>query len=106
MSTRIDDPTSYGLKIGCVYVFNLIVGTGSLAMPKAFEHAGYVLSTVLLIFLTLMSFITATFMVETMAIANAVARFKRQQVSLFAFLLSYVNISFVYALFRKCLKYV
>lgn len=32
------------LQIGFLFVFNLIVGTGALALPKAFQTAGYVLS--------------------------------------------------------------
>lgn len=36
-------------QVGLVYVFNLIVGTGALALPKAFQSTGYVLSVVLLL---------------------------------------------------------
>jgi amino acid permease len=34
-----------------IYIFNIIVGTGALALPKAFHAGGYVLSTVLLLIL-------------------------------------------------------
>jgi amino acid permease len=34
-----------------IYVFNIIVGTGALALPKAFHQGGYVLGTVLLLIL-------------------------------------------------------
>jgi len=68
------------IQVGFIYIFNLIVGTGALTMPKAFENSGVILSTILLIFLTLMSFITATFMFESMSIANAIKKFQKQQV--------------------------
>jgi len=35
----------------------LIVGSGALTMPKAFDNAGIILSSVLLLFLTLMRFL-------------------------------------------------
>ncbi len=72
-----DDSASYGLVMGFIYIFNIIVGTGALTMPKAFENTGIILSSVLLIFLTIMSFITATFMFEAMAIANAVKNYSK-----------------------------
>jgi len=74
-----EDKTSYGLMIGFIYIFNIIVGTGALTMPKAFENTGILLSSVLLVFLTLMSFITATFMFEAMAIANAIKNFPKYE---------------------------
>ncbi|ETN75246.1 hypothetical protein NECAME_00657, partial [Necator americanus] len=39
---------SYSPLMGFLYVFNLIVGTGALALPKAFQGAGYILSIVIL----------------------------------------------------------
>lgn len=74
-----EDQASYGLMIGFIYIFNIIVGTGALTMPKAFENTGILLSSVLLVFLTLMSFITATFMFEAMAIANAIKNFPKYE---------------------------
>ncbi|VDK52028.1 unnamed protein product [Anisakis simplex] len=60
--------------IGYILTFNLIVGTGALALPKAFESAGYVLGILLLIISSFMSYVCATFVVEGMAIANAASR--------------------------------
>ena len=74
-----NDGTSYSLMVGFVYIFNIIVGTGALTMPKAFENTGILLSSVLLVFLTLMSFITATFMFEAMAIANAIKNYPKYE---------------------------
>lgn len=41
-------------QVGLVYMFNLIVGTGALTMPKAFATAGWLVSLVLLVFLGFM----------------------------------------------------
>lgn len=71
------DSNNYGLLVTFIFIFNLIVGTGSLTMPKAFENTGYLLSTFLLIFLTLISFITATFMFESMSITNAIKKYQK-----------------------------
>ena len=64
----------YPLNVALVYVFNLIVGTGALTMPKAVASAGSVLGVVMIVFIAFMSFVTATFAVESMACANALSR--------------------------------
>lgn len=45
---------SFWLQVGLVYMFNLIVGTGALTMPKAFATAGWLVSLILLVFLGFM----------------------------------------------------
>lgn len=62
-------------------MFNLILGAGPLALPKAFSLAGLLLGTLLLIFLAFMSFVTATFMIEAMANANAFVRHRMRMKS-------------------------
>lgn len=42
------------LQVGLVYMFNLIVGTGALTMPKAFATAGWLVSLIMLLFLGFM----------------------------------------------------
>ncbi|OXB56269.1 hypothetical protein ASZ78_006452 [Callipepla squamata] len=69
----------YSPYVGLVYMFNLIVGTGALTMPKAFATAGWLVSLVLLMFLGFMSYMTTTFVVEAMAAANAQLRWKRME---------------------------
>lgn len=59
-----------------VYIFNLIIGVGALSLPQSFSEAGIALGTILLIVLAFMSYMTATFMVEAMAAANAYVRHK------------------------------
>ncbi|XP_060757625.1 transmembrane protein 104 [Neoarius graeffei] len=69
----------YSPFVGLVYMFNIIVGTGALTMPKAFVTAGWVVSLVLLSFLAFMSYMTTTFVIEAMAAANAQLRWKRRE---------------------------
>ncbi|XP_054172544.1 transmembrane protein 104 isoform X3 [Homo sapiens] len=69
----------YSSYVGLVYMFNLIVGTGALTMPKAFATAGWLVSLVLLVFLGFMSFMTTTFVIEAMAAANAQLHWKRME---------------------------
>ncbi|XP_072029333.1 LOW QUALITY PROTEIN: transmembrane protein 104-like [Amphiura filiformis] len=69
----------YSPWVGLIFVFNLIVGTGALTMPKAFGQAGLVLSGLIIIALAFMSFMTATFVIEAMAAANAIIRYKRKE---------------------------
>ncbi|KHN89093.1 Transmembrane protein -like protein [Toxocara canis] len=71
-STAAD--ASYPTTIGYMLIFNLIVGTGALALPKAFHSAGYGLGVLLLLISSFMSYVCATFVVEGMAIANAAIR--------------------------------
>uniref|UniRef100_A0A915BT58 Amino acid transporter transmembrane domain-containing protein n=1 Tax=Parascaris univalens TaxID=6257 RepID=A0A915BT58_PARUN len=69
-----DPNDSFSAGVGYILVFNLIVGTGALSLPKAFRHAGYVLAIVLLIVSFFTSYVCATFLIEGMAVANAAVR--------------------------------
>jgi hypothetical protein len=60
-----------------VFLFNLIVGTGALTMPKAFASAGWILSLIIVVMLCFMSFVTVTFVIESMSIANYYVKTKR-----------------------------
>lgn len=60
-----------------MFIFNLIVGTGALTMPKAFSNGGWILSTVIVVMLCFMSFVTVTFVIESMSIANYYVKAKR-----------------------------
>eukprot|EP01125_Pyxidicula_operculata_P012092 TRINITY_DN3965_c0_g1_i1.p1 TRINITY_DN3965_c0_g1~~TRINITY_DN3965_c0_g1_i1.p1 ORF type:complete len:469 (-),score=27.33 TRINITY_DN3965_c0_g1_i1:58-1464(-) len=63
--------TKYSLFVGFVFVFNLIVGAGALALPLAFHKAGLILGIILLSVLCFLGYITITFMIEAQSIANA-----------------------------------
>ncbi|XP_049869094.1 transmembrane protein 104 homolog [Pectinophora gossypiella] len=69
----------YSIWVGLIYIFNLIVGTGALTLPAAFARAGWSLSTISVVFLAFLSFMNATYVIETMACANAVFKWKRLQ---------------------------
>lgn len=56
-----------------------MIGVGALSLPLSFSEAGIILGTILLVVLAFMSYMTATFMVEAMAAANAYVRHKARQ---------------------------
>eukprot|EP00053_Salpingoeca_punica_P015565 m.143815 g.143815 ORF g.143815 m.143815 type:complete len:110 (+) comp16749_c1_seq2:73-402(+) len=68
------DGHPYSATVGAMYIFNLIVGAGALALPYAFAHAGVIAGSVLLVVLAFFSFVAVTFTVEAMAVANALLR--------------------------------
>ncbi|XP_061182106.1 transmembrane protein 104-like [Saccostrea echinata] len=70
-NTLTEAGASYSKAVGFVYLFNLIVGTGALTMPLAFQNAGWLLSLVIIVLLAGFSYMTVTFVLETMATANA-----------------------------------
>ncbi|CAG9830517.1 unnamed protein product [Diabrotica balteata] len=65
--------------VGLVYIFNLIVGTGALTLPAAFAGAGWLFSTIMIVFLAFVSFVTVTFVIESMACANATIQWRTLQ---------------------------
>lgn len=69
--TLTEAGSTYSKAVGFVYLFNLIVGTGALTMPLAFQNAGWMLSLIVIILLAGFSYMTVTFVLETMATANA-----------------------------------
>ena len=69
---------SYSSMVGSVYVFNLMLGSGLLALPKAFIEVGWVLGLVGLLVLAFMSYCTVTFVIEAQAVHNALAKTKKK----------------------------
>lgn len=69
----------YFLQIGLIFVFNLIVGTGALTLPAVIAKAGWLLGMVFISLLAFISYMTVTFVIETMACANAVIHWRRLQ---------------------------
>ena len=69
--SAVGPPTMSPVTAG-VFIFNLIVGTGALALPSAFQAAGWLLGVLLLLFLALTSYVTATWIIETMAACNGI----------------------------------
>ena len=62
-----------------IYLFNLHIGIGLLALPKAFSEAGMVLGSILLIILAFVGYMTATYMIEAMAAANAYVKLEQRE---------------------------
>eukprot|EP00164_Ancoracysta_twista_P004043 GFYU01005428.1.p1 GENE.GFYU01005428.1~~GFYU01005428.1.p1 ORF type:complete len:542 (-),score=145.14 GFYU01005428.1:249-1874(-) len=57
-----------------IYMFNLIVGAGALAMPLAFLHSGVILGLLFLGLIGFLSYVTVTFTIEAMGAANAIMK--------------------------------
>ncbi|XP_034941487.1 transmembrane protein 104 homolog [Chelonus insularis] len=69
----------YSTKVGLIYIFNLIVGTGALTLPAVFSRAGWLFGTTVIIILGFISFITVTFVIESMASASAIIAWEKVQ---------------------------
>ena len=63
LSSSVETVSNYSRLTGMIYIFNLIVGTGALTLPAAFHDAGWVLSTIIIILLALMSYLTTTYVI-------------------------------------------
>ncbi|GAB1600663.1 transmembrane protein 104-like [Argonauta hians] len=79
----------YPSAVGLIYIFNLIVGTGALAMPKSFYNAGWLLSIIFLVILAFISYLTVTFVTEAMAVANFKLKMIRKNKRLKADIVTY-----------------
>lgn len=62
-----------------VYIFNLVIGVGALALPLAFSDAGLVLGSLLIVALAFMSYMTTSYVIEAMAAANAYDKFRERR---------------------------
>lgn len=58
-------------------MFNLIVGTGALTLPAVFSNAGWLLSLIIISMLAFIGYVTVTFVIESMACANAIVLWNR-----------------------------
>jgi len=63
-------------------VINLVLATGPFTYPQGYVQLGPVLSTILMAITCLVAYITATFMIEAVSIANANDK-KRRLFSMF-----------------------
>ncbi|CAI5717497.1 unnamed protein product [Peronospora destructor] len=66
--------SNYTPLVGFVFIFNLIVGAGALTIPHAFANVGIIYGSIALSFLAFVSYMTATFMIESIAGVNALKR--------------------------------
>ena len=67
----------YSILSGGVFLFNLIVGIGAVTMPSGFMAAGVGFSSMILLGIAFLSFMTATWVVESLAISNALTSLSR-----------------------------
>lgn len=79
MPYRVATRDAYPTWIGLIFVFNLIVGTGALTLPAVFARAGWALGFVIVSVLAFISFVTVTFVIETIACGNAVLHWRQLQ---------------------------
>ncbi|XP_078367593.1 transmembrane protein 104 homolog isoform X2 [Oculina patagonica] len=63
--------SSYSATVATIFLFNLLVGVGILALPSAIAKAGIIAGILCLVTVSFMAFISATFMIEVLATANA-----------------------------------
>lgn len=68
--------SSYSATVATIFLFNLLVGVGILALPSAIAKAGIFAGVLCLITVSFMAFISVTFMIEVLATANAWQRTK------------------------------
>lgn len=64
------DHDSYSQFVAMIYIFNLLFGNGVLALPAVFQKSGYILGSVTLVAFGMVSFMCATFLIESMANAS------------------------------------
>lgn len=73
-----DAGSSYSPSVAFIYVFNLVVGTGALALPSVLTSGGWYLGALFLLLVACLSYIGVTFIVEAMAAANAILYWERK----------------------------
>ncbi|CAH8513592.1 unnamed protein product [Schistosoma rodhaini] len=66
----------YSSLTGFIFLFNIIVGTGVLTLPAAFQQAGWLISSCVVVILCFLSFLTFTFVIEALSITNALHKSK------------------------------
>ncbi|OQS05530.1 hypothetical protein THRCLA_02345 [Thraustotheca clavata] len=75
------DASYYSPLTGFVFLFNLIVGAGALAIPHAFAQVGLIYGICALCVLGFTSYISATFVIEAIAGVNALRRLRNAECS-------------------------
>ena len=72
MAGENENEGGYSWLVGTVYLFNLIVATGLVTLPKAFAEVGLILGLIVIILLGLIGYCTVTFLIEVQSIYNAI----------------------------------
>jgi hypothetical protein len=66
--------SQYSPFVAFIYLFNLMVGTGCLALPSVLLKGGWFLGGFFIIIVAFLSYVSVTFILESMATANALIR--------------------------------
>ncbi|CAB0008662.1 unnamed protein product [Nesidiocoris tenuis] len=77
LKARMDLEPKKVRQTALLYIFNLIVGTGALTLPKAFFDAGWVLGIKMTVVMAMMSYITATFVIEAISRCHSIIQWER-----------------------------
>lgn len=70
---KADIGSKYGTLTAILYGMNMVLGTGPLTLPYAFAQAGFLLGSFFLGVCALLGYITSTYVIETLAVVNAVS---------------------------------
>ncbi|CAM6108843.1 unnamed protein product [Calypogeia fissa] len=70
--------SQYSSGIAFIYIFNLVIGTGILALPSVLISGGWLLGGIFIVLVAALSYVTVTFMLEAMATTNALIRLEKK----------------------------
>lgn len=68
---KADIGSKYGFSVAILFGMNMVLGTGPLTLPYAFSQSGFLLGSIFLGVCSLLGYITATYVIETLAVVNA-----------------------------------
>ncbi|XP_050542099.1 transmembrane protein 104 homolog isoform X2 [Daktulosphaira vitifoliae] len=71
--------SNYSSFVGVIFVFNLIIGPGSLTLPTVVQKTGWLLSSIIIAVLAFISYVTFTFIIESITITNAIVQLRKLQ---------------------------
>ncbi|RHY28926.1 hypothetical protein DYB32_007403, partial [Aphanomyces invadans] len=69
---------SYSPTTGFIFLFNLVVGTGALTIPHAFAQVGLLYGAFALFLLSVVSYVSGTYVIEAIAGVNALQGLQQQ----------------------------
>ncbi|RHZ02919.1 hypothetical protein DYB26_005787 [Aphanomyces astaci] len=69
---------TYSPTTGFIFLFNLVVGTGALTIPHAFAQVGLIYGAAALFLLSVVSYVSGTYVIEAIAGVNALQGFQQQ----------------------------
>eukprot|EP01029_Cantina_marsupialis_P007347 TRINITY_DN181246_c0_g1_i1.p1 TRINITY_DN181246_c0_g1~~TRINITY_DN181246_c0_g1_i1.p1 ORF type:complete len:468 (-),score=108.41 TRINITY_DN181246_c0_g1_i1:242-1645(-) len=64
----------YSAAVCVVYILNITLGTGPITLPYGFQKCGLILSAIFMVAICATAFITATFLVEAMAVCTGIKK--------------------------------